>query len=146
MKRIVIGSDHRGVELAQQLHEMLIRKGFVAILIESVHDYPDVASEVARRVSCQDADCGILFCGTGIGMSITANKFPHVRAVTCQNQVLAGVSRQHNDANVLCLPASLLGRDSSFVIVRHWLETSYEGGRHDRRLEKIAQIEELILR
>ncbi|MGL4944624.1 MAG: ribose 5-phosphate isomerase B [Thermoguttaceae bacterium] len=144
MKRIAVGSDHRGVEMCQLLTDTLVAEGHDAVAVPSSNDYPDVAGEVARRVAQGDADVGILLCGTGIGMSIAANKFTGVRAVTCANQVVAEISRRHNDANVLCLSANLLGRDVLFGIVRHWLNAPYDGGRHDQRLAKIVDIEKRI--
>lgn len=144
MKKIAIGNDHRGVEMAELLTETLVREGYGATAVASSNDYPDVASEVARRIICGDAETGILLCGTGIGMSIAANKWAGIRAVACANPVLAEISRRHNDANVLCLSASLLGRDALLAIVRQWLVTPYEGGRHDRRLDKLAAIEQRL--
>lgn len=143
-KRIAVGSDHRGVETCQMLTETLVADGYDATAVPSSNDYPDVACDVAQRVARGEVDAGILLCGTGIGMSIAANKFAGVRAVTCANQVLAEISRHHNDANVLCLSASLLGRDVLLGIVRHWLTTPYDGGRHDQRLAKIADIEKRL--
>src|SRR5262249_54946442 len=107
---------------------------------ESV-DYPDFAYEVARRVGAGEMDRGVLICGTGIGMSMAANKVHRVRAAACLDVLTAEMSRRHNDANVLCLSADLLGEDQMVQMIRIWLETPFEGGRHARRLEKIAKIE-----
>ncbi len=104
-------------------------------------DYPDVAAAVAQAVSRGEADRGILICGTGIGMSIAANKFRGVRAAVCYNEVAAEMSRRHNDANVLCLSGEFLGVQATESLVRIWLETPYEGGRHARRVAKISEIE-----
>jgi ribose 5-phosphate isomerase B len=107
---------------------------------ESV-DYPDLAFQVAQAVSSKQADRGILLCGTGIGMCIAANKVPGVRAAPCHDSITAEMSRRHNDANVLCLSADLLGADLMQRMVRIWLATEFEGGRHARRVEKIVRFE-----
>jgi ribose 5-phosphate isomerase B len=107
---------------------------------ESV-DYPDFAARVADQVSRGQIDRGVLICGTGIGMCITANKFPRVRAATCHDELSAEASRRHNDANVLCLSGDLLGEQLAARIVETWLKTEFEGGRHLRRVEKIDAIE-----
>ena len=104
-------------------------------------DYPDVAEAVARKVSRGEADFGILVCGTGIGMCIVANKFRGVRAALCANEFTAELSRRHNNANVLCIPGELLGVTAATELVRRWLRTGYDGGRHQIRLDKIGVIE-----
>lgn len=104
-------------------------------------DYPDFASAVAAEISEGSADRGILICGTGLGMCITANKFAGVRAVNCHDELTAETSRRHNDANVLCLSADLLGEQLVERMIESWLKTDFEGGRHQRRLEKISEIE-----
>jgi ribose 5-phosphate isomerase B len=104
-------------------------------------DYPDYAFAVGREVGGGACDRGILICGTGIGMCIAANKVRGVRAAPCQDIVSAEMSRRHNNANVLCLSADLLGNDMIERIVRTWLDTPFEGGRHARRIEKIAKFE-----
>lgn len=143
--RISIGSDHRGFQMKAKLVEILQQLGHQVRdvgthSLESC-DYPDLASQVARDVSCQDADRGILICGTGIGMQITANKFAGVRAATCHDEFTAEMCRRHNDVNVLCLSADMLGERRVDPLVKLWLDTSFEGGRHARRLEKINIIE-----
>ncbi len=143
--RISVGSDHRGLEVKNRLMELLSRLGHEVSnegtdSLESV-DYPDIAAAVAGKVSRGEADRGILVCGTGIGMSITANKFRGVRAATCNDAVTAEISRRHNDANILCLSGDLLGQRSIDRLIEVWLGTKFEGGRHARRLEKIAEIE-----
>ena len=143
---IVIGSDHRGVEIKRRLAELMRSMGHEILDIgsdnaESV-DYPDYANEVAKRVGKGEMDRGILVCGTGTGMCIAANKVRGVRAAACQDVLTAEMSRRHNDANVLCLSADLVGEDQMMQMIRIWLETPFEGGgRHSRRVEKIAQIE-----
>ena len=143
--KIVIGSDHRGVEIKRRLSELLRTTGNEVLDIgtdgaESV-DYPDFAYEVAKRVGKGEMERGLLICGTGIGMSMAANKVRGVRAAACQDVLTAEMSRRHNDANVLCLSADLLGEDQMMQMIRIWLETPFEGGRHARRVEKIAKIE-----
>jgi ribose 5-phosphate isomerase B len=144
--RIVIGSDHRGVEAKRRLVASLQSQNHEVTDVgtqshESV-DYPDLAYEVAKRVSEGTAERGILLCGTGIGMCITANKLRGVRAAPCHDSITAEMSRRHNDANVLCLSADLLGEELIDRMVRIFLETPFDGGRHARRVEKIAKIEE----
>lgn len=104
-------------------------------------DYPDVASLVSQKVSRGEVDRGILVCGTGLGMCIAANKFAGVRAAPCHDDLTAEMSRRHNDTNILCLSADLLGERLIDRMVELWLATPFEGGRHARRVEKIAQIE-----
>lgn len=143
--RISIGSDHRGVQMKAKLVEALQQLG------HDVHDlgthstescdYPDIASQVAKRVSCSEADRGILICGTGIGMQIAANKFTRVRATTCHDEFTAEMCRRHNDVNVLCLAADMLGQRRVDQLVNVWLTTEFEGGRHARRVEKISNLE-----
>ncbi len=105
-------------------------------------DYPDVASGVAAKVSRGEVDRGILVCGTGLGMCIAANKFHGVRAAPCHDDLTAEMSRRHNDTNVLCLSADLLGERLIDRMIELWLSTPFEGGRHARRVEKIAQLEQ----
>ena len=107
---------------------------------ESV-DYPDFALQVANAVGTGQVDRGILICGTGIGMCIAANKVPKVRAAPCHDSITAEMSRRHNDANVLCLSADLLGDELIDRMIRIWLSTEFEGGRHARRVDKITRYE-----
>ena len=144
--KIVIGSDHRGVEAKRRLVASLRGLGHDLQDLgtegaESV-DYPDFAFEVARAVGEGRAERGILICGTGIGMCIAANKVRGVRAAPCYDCITAEMSRRHNDANVLCLSADLLGADVIERLLRIWLEAEFEGGRHARRVEKIKRYEE----
>lgn len=145
MLTISIASDHRGVSIKSRLIQSLSGAGFV-VLDEGAHseravDYPDYAQVVARKVSEGEADRGILICGTGIGMAITANKFPRVRAAPCYDEVMVEMSRRHNDVNVLCLPGDMIGERPIDDLVLMWLNTQFEGGRHAVRLKKIAEIE-----
>lgn len=143
--RIAIGSDHRGWQVKARLVKTLQDAGHEVFDLgtnsaDSV-DYPDIASAVSARVSADEVERGILICGTGIGMSISANKFPGVRAATCQDAFVAEMSRRHNDVNVLCLGGDLLGERLVDDLVGIWLKTEFEGGRHGRRIEKIGQLE-----
>ncbi|HEX4129986.1 MAG TPA: ribose 5-phosphate isomerase B [Pirellulales bacterium] len=143
--RIALGSDHRGYPVKERLLELLRRLNQEVTDVgthdcESV-DYPDIGSIVAKMVSAGEVDRGILICGTGIGMCITANKFPGVRAAPCHDDLTAEMSRRHNDLNVLCLSADMLGERLIDRMVEIWLKTEFEGGRHARRVEKIAEIE-----
>ncbi len=143
--KIAIASDHRGRSAKSQTANQLRELGhemtdFGPADDESV-DYPDFASEVAQKVSAGEFDRGILICGTGIGMCITANKFPGIRGVNCHDELTAEMSRRHNDANILCLSGDLLSDQLVARIVDVWLKTEFEGGRHARRVDKISQIE-----
>lgn len=144
--KIAVGCDHRGLEAKARLAASIRQLGHEVIDVgttapESV-DYPDFAADVARRVSRGEVDRGILVCGTGIGMCIAANKFRGVRAAPCHDTITAEMSRRHNDANVLCLSSDLTGEELMDRMVRTWLETPFDGGRHARRVEKITKIEE----
>jgi len=144
--RVAVGSDHRGVHVKAKLIELLARLGHTAEDVgtstaESC-DYPDVAALVARKVAAGETDRGILICGTGLGMCIAANKFHGVRAAPCHDDLTAELSRRHNDLNVLCLSADLLGERLIDRMVEIWLTTPFEGGRHARRVEKIAGLEQ----
>ena len=145
--QIAIGSDHRGVQVKSKLIIALENLKHVVEDCgthgEDSVDYPDFAREVCQRIAEHRADRGILICGTGIGMSITANKFVGVRAASCYDEVMAEMCRRHNDVNVLCLPGDLIGNRPVVDLVRVWLDTAFEGGRHERRLQKIAEIESL---
>ncbi len=143
--RIIIGSDHRGHVVRSKII------GAIAVLgheIEEVGaqtngpvDYPDIAAVVAGKVSNGEADRGVLIGGTGLGMCIAANKFPGVRAAPCHDELTAEMSRRHNDLNVLCLSSELLSTSMTQRIAEVWLKTPFEGGRHARRVEKIAALE-----
>jgi ribose 5-phosphate isomerase B len=143
--RIAVGSDHRGVAMRAKVIEILTRLGQEVVDTGTWEagsvDYPDIAAGVARRVSTGDVDRGILVCGTGLGMSIVANKFEGVRAAACHDDLTAEISRRHNDLNVLCLSGDILSEPLLDRIVETWLTTEFEGGRHARRLRKIAEIE-----
>ena len=143
--RIAVGSDHRGYQIKGKIAELLRRMQHEVVEVgatdaESV-DYPDVAAAVAQRVSRGETDRGILICGTGIGMCIAANKFPNVRAAPCHDDLTAEMSRRHNDLNILCLSADMLGERLIDRMVEIWLTTEFEAGRHARRIEKISELE-----
>ncbi len=140
-----MGSDHAGYPLKEKIKEFLLRDGhevmdFGALSEDSSH-YPLFARDVALAVQRGEAERGILVCGTGIGMSIAANKFRGVRAALCVNEYMARMSRKHNDANILCLGDRVLGEELALSIVSVWLETPFEGGRHTVRIELIDKIE-----
>ncbi len=143
--KIAIGSDHAGYPLKERIKNYLIQMGYEVLdfgttSIEST-DYPFFARDVALAIQKGQAQRGILICGTGIGMSIVANKFKGVRAALCLNEYMARVSRKHNDANVLCLGNRVVGEDLALAIVSTWLTTEFEGGRHEKRVHLIADIE-----
>lgn len=143
---IAIGSDHAGLEMKAEITAVLKALGheytdFGTDTPQSV-DYPDFGEKVSEAVATGKAERGILICGTGIGMSIVANKVPGIRAALCNELFSARMSRLHNDANVLVLGGRIIGRDLAKEIVHTWLTTSFEGGRHENRLKKIHLIEE----
>lgn len=145
MKKIAIASDHAGFELKEKIKEHLISLGYEVIDLgtnshESV-DYPDYAEKLAVKVSSGEVSEGILCCGTGIGMSIAANKIPGVRAGVAVNEFMARMAREHNNANVLCLSGRLTDPETAKKLVDVWLNAKFEGGRHERRVKKISEIE-----
>ncbi len=144
--KIAVGSDHRGFEAKQQIKVIIAELGHECIDIGTADsnpvDYPDIAYLAAMAVSKKQADRAILACGTGIGMSITANKIKGIIAALCYDELTARISRHHNNANVLCVSGELLGDVLLRKIVEVWLKTEFSGGRHQRRVNKIAAIEE----
>jgi ribose 5-phosphate isomerase B len=143
--KIALGCDHRGHTAKERVRALLQTRGIEVIEFgandESSYDYPDAGYPTARAVHDGVADRGILFCGSGIGMSIVANKVQGVRAALCHDELTAEMARRHNDANVLCLPADLIGDELIRRIVDVWLRTQFDGGRHERRVAKIAEYE-----
>jgi ribose 5-phosphate isomerase B len=140
---IPIGADHAGFPLKERLKAELARLGYEPLDVgahsaDSV-DYPDFAHEVAARVNRGDAARGVLLCGTGLGMSYAANRHNGVRAAVAWTPEIAKLAREHNDANVLVLPARFVSEDEGVRILRTWLDTRFEGGRHARRVAKIDQ-------
>lgn len=145
--KIAIGSDHRGFSLKELVKEHLQGEDHewfdVGSSSDERVDYPDFAMEVGMLVMADECARGILICGSGIGMSIVANKCKGVRAALCTTQKMAELSRRHNDANVLCLGAEMQPTDEALRMVDVWLKTGFEGGRHEIRLDKIRRMEEL---
>ena len=144
MNQIVIGSDHGGVNLKNKIVEQLKEKGYDVVdkgcfSDESV-DYPDYAIQVAEAVGTGEIPKGILVCGSGIGVSIVANKVKGVRAALCTDVRLAKLSRQHNNSNILCLGERILKEKNALMMVDTWLSTEFEGDRHNRRVEKIHSL------
>ena len=144
--KIALGCDHRGYEVKEQIKVILTELGhefidFGANSNEPV-DYPDTAYLASKAVSTKEADRGILICATGIGMSMAANKVPGVRAALCHEELIAQVSRVHNDSNVLCLSGDQIGETLLRKMVEVWLNTEFSGGRHQRRVNKIQAIEQ----
>lgn len=148
MLTIALGSDHAGYPLKERIKEFLLSKGYRVIDFgtdsQESTDYPVFAREVCLAVQKGQAQRGILVCGTGIGMSIVANKFKGIRAALCLNEYMARMSRKHNDANVLCLGDRVLGEELALSIVEAWLSTDFEGGRHERRVRLIWEIEGML--
>jgi ribose 5-phosphate isomerase B len=144
-KTILIASDHAGFALKEKLEAELRDMGYEVDDLgpdsEASVDYADYAHPLARRVSEGEAERGILMCGTGLGMSYTANRYPHVRAAVAWTPEIAALAREHNDANVLVLPARFVGEAEGRAILKAWLETPFAGGRHVRRVEKIERTE-----
>jgi ribose 5-phosphate isomerase B len=141
-EKIAIASDHAGVELKAAVSELLTSEGFEVMDLgpdspEQSVDYPDFGKAVAKRVSEGDVERGVLICGTGIGMSIVANKFPGVRAALVHDRFTTEATKAHNNANILVMGARVLTIDLAKELVLLWLSTEYEGGRHQRRLDKI---------
>jgi ribose 5-phosphate isomerase B len=142
MPKIAIGADHAGFELKEKVREWLSRSGFESkdfgTYSSESADYPDFAHPVAAAVENKEFDLGILICGSGNGVAITANKHQGIRAAICWTEDLASLARQHNDANVLCLPARYISQDLAMKITDKFLNSAFEGGRHERRVKKIA--------
>jgi ribose 5-phosphate isomerase B len=144
----IIASDHGGLELKEAVKAFLAARGIEVRDLGTMNgdsvDYPDFGDKVARAVSRGEAEKGILICGTGIGMSIVANKFPGVRAALVTDEFTARMSKEHNNANIIVMGGRVLTPEEAGRMVGVWLDASFEGGRHQRRLDKIAQIEEDI--
>ena len=142
---IAVGADHAGYEVKDRLAKLIRSLGHTVLDRgtdgpDSV-DYPDYAEDVAGRVGSGEADYGLLVCGSGIGMSIAANKVRGVRAASCTCETTARLSRQHNDANVLCIGARITGLSVAEEMVRVFLETTFEGGRHRGRVDKMNDLD-----
>lgn len=144
--RITLAADHRGHAVKESIAVLLAEQGYEVLDMGTNSakscDYPDLAYLAAKAVADGRADCGITVCGSGIGMDICANKIPGIRAAICHDELTAQMSRKHNNANVLCLASDVLGEQLMRRIVLSWLTTDFEpGGRHERRVRKIAWIE-----
>jgi ribose 5-phosphate isomerase B len=143
--KIALGSDHAGFELKEKIRQKLQSQGIEiddrGTQSPDSCDYPDYAQAVADQVAAHGADFGILVCGTGIGMSIAANKVPGIRAARVVTESDAGLAREHNDANVLTLGARVTGDEEAFKIIDKWLATPFARGRHGRRVDKVMAIE-----
>ena len=146
--KIALGCDHAGFGLKEEIVSLLnsLKIEFVDCGTDSTAsvDYPDFGEKVSRLVSSGKIERGILICGTGLGMSMVANKFPNVRASLCNDLFTAKMSRLHNDANVLVLGGRVIGKDLAYEIVKTWVSTPFEGDRHMKRLNKIKKIEESL--
>jgi len=146
--RIAIGADHAGVDLKESVVDWLVDHEYdvhdVGTFDHTSVDYPDFALKVAQAVAQAEAEYGLLFCGTGLGMAITANKVPGVRAVTCHEPVSARLARQHNDANVLTMGGRLIAAPLALEVIAQFLSTDFEGGRHSGRVEKIVEAEQRL--
>ena len=143
--KIAVASEHRGFRAKERILSQIKELNHDALdfgpLTDEMCDYPDFAATAALAVSNGEVDRAILIGGTGIGMNIVANKFPRVRAALCHDDLQAQISRSHNDANVLCLSVNLFGDDVTPRLIKIWLETPFEGGRHARRVAKIAELD-----
>jgi len=147
MMKVALGADHGGYNLKKEIRDFLVAEGYKTVDYGTNSpepcDYPRYAYKVANAVSKKNADLGILICKSGNGMAMVANKLPGVRAAICFDKNVARLSRQHNDANILVLGSEHLFEEPE-VIVRTWLETRFEGGRHKRRVDQIIRVEEKI--
>ena len=144
-ERIPIASDHAGFEMKEKISEALTKLGFdvqdLGTSSPASTDYPDYGHPLAEEVSSGEVKRGVLLCGTGLGMSYVANRHPHVRAAVAWTPEIAELARKHNDANVLVLPARFINEADAVAILKAWLDTPFEGGRHERRVEKIELAE-----
>ncbi|MBZ2174933.1 ribose 5-phosphate isomerase B [Schnuerera sp. xch1] len=145
MMKIGIGSDHGGYELKEYIKEYLYEEGidyvdFGTNSLDSV-DYPDYGEKLSRAVVSGEVDRGIAICGTGIGISIACNKVKGIRCALCENIYSARMSVEHNNANILALGGRVIGKDLAIEIVSTWLDSKFQGGRHERRVNKISSIE-----
>ncbi len=146
--QIVIGSDHAAYQLKEKIRQYIIERGIdindVGTYSEDSVDYADFGIKVSTMVSTGKYERGILLCGTGLGMSMVANKFPHVRAALCNDLFSAIMSRRHNNSNILVMGGRVIGEELAREIVKAWLETPFDGGRHQLRIKKFDRIEEMV--
>jgi len=144
--KIAIGSDHGGFELKQYIKEYFDKKGIEYMdygtdSSEESVDYPEFGEKVGNAIKSGECDRGIVVCGTGIGISIAANKVPGIRCALCSDCYSARMSREHNNANILALGGRVVGKDLALEIVETWIKAEFQGGRHERRVNKISEIE-----
>ncbi|MDO9211534.1 MAG: ribose 5-phosphate isomerase B [Deltaproteobacteria bacterium] len=143
--KIVLGSDHAGFKLKADLRDYLVEQNIaifdMGVAEEIPADYPEIARAVAEKISQKEFERGILICGSGIGMSIVANRFPGVRAALCHDLYTARMSREHNDANLLVLGGRLIGKGLAREMIKVWLESVFQGGNHQRRLDQIESLD-----
>ena len=144
--RIAIGNDHVAVAMKNEIKEYLESKGHTLVDVGTNSperfDYPISGYKVARLVAGQEVDCGVLICGTGVGISLAANKVHGIRACVCSDPYTAKLSKQHNNTNIIAFGARVIGIETAKMIVDEWLAAEYEGGRHQRRIDMISEIEE----
>ena len=146
--QIVIGSDHAAYQLKEKIRQYIIERGIdindIGTYSEDSVDYVDFGIKVSAMVSTGKYERGVLLCGTGLGMSMVANKFPHVRAALCNDLFSAIMSRRHNNSNILVMGGRVIGEELARQIVKAWLETPFDGGRHQLRIKKFDRIEEMV--
>ena len=144
--KIAIGNDHSAVQLREVISAHLKERGYeveeVGTFSTESSNYPEWGEKVARKVVAKEADLGIAICGTGVGISIACNKVKGIRAVVCSEPYSARLSRQHNNANVLCFGARVVGTELAKMIVDEWLDAEFQGGRHQMRIDMISKIEQ----
>jgi ribose 5-phosphate isomerase B len=142
--QIAIGSDHAGFQLKEQIREYFKDSDYhfhdFGTFSNDSMDYPDTAHPVAKAVQSGEYKYGVLICGSGNGVAIVANKYTGIRAAICWNEIIAKLARQHNDANILVLPARFISDEEAFRLVHEFFSTEFEGGRHQRRIEKITSL------
>jgi len=143
--KIVLACDHGGFQLKETIKEHLVTNGYdvndIGVYNTESVDYPDYGKKAAEIVACNEADRGIIICGTGIGISIAANKVKGIRCALCTNEFMARMSRMHNNANMLALGGRVIGKGLALNIVDTWISTDFEGGRHERRVNKLIDMD-----
>jgi len=148
MQKILVGSDHAGFDLKRVVTDFLEKASFSVVDVgchsEASCDYPDYAQALCHRIANGEADRGVLICGTGLGMCIAANRFQGIRAALCTTEFHARMSRAHNDSNVLVLGGRVTGVELALAILKAWLETPFEGGRHQRRVDRIEPASDVV--
>ena len=141
MRKISISSDHAGFELKESIKKFLIKKKFLVLDLGPIDDrsvdYPDYAKKLAKNIISKKSDTGILVCGSGIGMAMSANRFKKIRAAVCYNAKSTKLSRSHNNANIIAIGSRLINKNLAFKLVMIFLKTKFDGGRHKRRINKI---------